>query len=385
MKLQEFQSKKIFKEHNIPVPDGIAAGNVKTAICNLKKFKKYPLVIKAQVLAGGRGKAGGIKIAKNKKEAEKYIKSILGMNLITHQTSAQGIKVRKILIEECADLLKEYYFGMLIDRSKKDICIIVSSAGGMEIEEIAKEKPEEIIKINIDPNIGLRAFHIFDLIKSLKLTKETQQGFANIIKRLYNLFIAIDASLVEINPFGLLKDNTWLAIDAKILLDDNSLFRHPNLEKLRDVYEEDELERLARIKKVNYVRLDGNIGCMVNGAGLAMCTMDLIKHYGASPANFLDIGGGAKAEQVTEALKIIVKDPKVKGILINIFGGIVRCDEVAKGFVEALKTLKLDLPVVIRLTGTNQDIGINILKEQKIAVFSEMDDALKEIVKKVKL
>lgn len=383
MKLHEYQSKKLFRAAGISVPRGVVVSRPEQAARALDRIGGFPVAVKAQVLAGGRGKAGGVKLARSRTQAMKSVKSILGMKLVTHQTGPAGVNVRRVLIEEGQKIDREYYLGVLADRANRSITLIASAAGGMEIEEVARTRPKEVIRVGIDPLIGIRSYHLNELVISLGIDREHSRGFQELVRRVYGLFIEKDASLVEINPLTLLKNGEWMALDAKVVIDDNALYRHSDLARGRDSSEDDPLERLARARKVNYVRLDGNIGCMVNGAGLAMATMDMIKLFGASPANFLDIGGGAKAEQVTAALKIILKDPNVKGILINIFGGIVRCDEVARGFAEAMKILKVRVPVSIRLTGTNEKEGRRILKEQGFSVYSTMEEAIQDIVRRI--
>jgi succinyl-CoA synthetase beta subunit len=372
VKLHEYQSKRIFAKYGVPIP----TGDVATSPAQAQEIAKQlggPVVIKSQVLVGGRGKAGGIKVAKNAHEAELLAEQILGMNI-------KGITVDKVLVDEAADIKEEIYLGIVIDRALRKPVIIASASGGVDIEEVAKKNPEAIIRLPIDPQIGLMDYQARDLAFDLGLRRDFINQFVQIVKGLYQVFISSDASLAEINPLVVTGQNRLLAVDGKIVLDDNALFRHADLAELRDIQEEAPAEREARRAGLSYVKLDGEIGCMVNGAGLAMATMDIIKHYGGEPANFLDIGGGAKAEKVAAALRIILSDPKVKAVLFNIFGGITRCDEVARGILEALNEVKTEVPMVARLVGTNEEEGRRILAEANFPSASSLGEAAQKAV-----
>lgn len=384
MKIHEFQAKELLKQFNIPVPEGSVAENINEALIKGKNFN-YKCVLKAQVHAGGRGKAGGVKLAKSEEEFKKNAQEIIGMNLISHQTGPEGKIVKKILIEEVKEIGKELYLGIVIDRSTASPVIMASSAGGMEIEEVAAKTPELIIKEYINPMMGLQRFQVLNIIKKLGFPKEAQKEAVTLITNLFKLFIEKDCSLAEINPLVITKDNHVLALDAKLGFDDSALFKHEDIQLLRDLDEEDPLEVDASEYKLNYIKLDGNVGCMVNGAGLAMATMDIIKIAGGSPANFLDVGGGATVEAIENAFKIILKDKNVKAILINIFGGILRCDNLAKGVVEAANNVNIDLPVIIRLEGTNVKEGKEILKNSnlKFSIASTMAEAAEMVTKAV--
>ncbi len=372
MKLHEYQSKRIFAKYGVPIP----RGDVATSPAQAQEIAKQlggPVVIKSQVLVGGRGKAGGIKVAKNADEAERLAEQILGMSI-------KGIAVDKVLIDEAADIKEEIYLGIVIDRTLHKPVIIASAAGGVEIEEVAKTHPEAIIRLPIDPQIGLMDYQARDLAFDLGLRRAFINQFVQIAKGLYQAFIDCDASLAEINPLVVTGLERLLAVDGKMVLDDNGLFRHTDLAELRDVQEEAPAEREARRAGLSYVKLDGEIGCMVNGAGLAMATMDIIKHYGGEPANFLDVGGGAKSEKVAAALRIILSDPKVKAVLFNIFGGITRCDEVARGILDALEEVKTNVPMVARLVGTNEEEGHHILAEANFPSASSLGEAAQKAV-----
>jgi succinyl-CoA synthetase beta subunit len=372
VKLHEYQSKRIFAKFGVPIP----TGDVATSPAQAQEIAKQlggPVVIKSQVLVGGRGKAGGIKVAKNAHEAELLAEQILGMNI-------KGITVDKVLVDEAADIKEEIYLGIVIDRALRKPVIIASASGGIDIEEVAKKNPEAIIRLPIDPQIGLMDYQARDLAFDLGLRRDFINQFVQIVKGLYQVFISSDASLAEINPLVVTGQNRLLAVDGKIVLDDNALFRHADLAELRDIQEEAPAEREARRAGLSYVKLDGEIGCMVNGAGLAMATMDIIKHYGGEPANFLDIGGGAKSEKVAAALRIILSDPKVKAVLFNIFGGITRCDEVARGILEALNEVKTEVPMVARLVGTNEEEGRRILAEANFPSASSLGEAAQKAV-----
>jgi succinyl-CoA synthetase beta subunit len=372
VKLHEYQSKRIFAKFGVPIP----SGDVATSPAQAQEIAKQlggPVVIKSQVLVGGRGKAGGIKVAKNAHEAELLAEQILGMNI-------KGITVDKVLVDEAADIKEEIYLGIVIDRALRKPVIIASASGGVDIEEVAKKNPEAIIRLPIDPQIGLMDYQARDLAFDLGMRRDFINQFVQIVKGLYQVFISSDASLAEINPLVVTGQERLLAVDGKIVLDDNALFRHADLAELRDIQEEAPAEREARRAGLSYVKLDGEIGCMVNGAGLAMATMDIIKHYGGEPANFLDIGGGAKSEKVAAALRIILSDPKVKAVLFNIFGGITRCDEVARGILEALNEVKTEVPMVARLVGTNEEEGRRILAEANFPSASSLGEAAQKAV-----
>lgn len=372
MKLHEYQSKRIFAKYGVPIP----RGDVATSPAQAQEIAKQlggPVVIKSQVLVGGRGKAGGIKVAQNANEAERLAEQILGMSI-------KGIAVDKVLVDEAADIKEEIYLGIVIDRTLHKPVIIASAAGGIEIEEVAKTKPEAIIRLPIDPQMGLMDYQARDLAFDLGLRRAFINQFVQIAKGLYQAFIDCDASLAEINPLVVTGAERLLAVDGKMVLDDNGLFRHTDLAELRDVQEEAPAEREARRAGLSYVKLDGEIGCMVNGAGLAMATMDIIKYYGGEPANFLGVGGGAKSEKVAAALRIILSDPKVKAVLFNIFGGITRCDEVARGILDALEEVKTDVPMVARLVGTNEEEGHHILAEANFPSASSLGEAAQKAV-----
>ena len=355
MKLHEYQSKRVFARYGVPIPQGDVATTPEEARRIAARLGKR-VVIKSQVLVGGRGKAGGIRLANSPDEAEDIADQILGMNI-------KGLTVKKVLVDEAAAIATEIYLGIVIDRAQHQPVMMASSEGGVEIEEVARVTPERIFRINIDPSLGLQQYQGRELAFSIGLPKDLVSSFVKIAQGLYQTFIDCDASLAEINPLVITGEGKLLAVDGKILLDDNALFRHFELAEMRDADEETPEEQEARRHGLSYVKLDGEIGCMVNGAGLAMATMDIIKLYGGEPANFLDIGGGAQADKVAAALRIILSDPNVKAVLFNIFGGITRCDEVAKGILEALKSLRSDVPMVARLVGTNETEGRRILAE----------------------
>ncbi len=372
MKLHEYQSKRIFAKYGVPIPKGEVAVSP-TKAREIAQLLGGPVVVKSQVLVGGRGKAGGIKLAKSPEEAESYAEQILGMDI-------KGLTVEKVLIDQAADIQKEIYLGIVVDRAVGKPVFIASSEGGVEIEEVAKTNPEAIIRQAVDPLLGLVDYQARNLAFELGLRGKAIVAFVRIAQGLYKAFINSDASLAEINPLVVQGDGSLLAVDGKMVLDDNALFRHPNLAEMRDLQEEDESERAARLADLSFVKLDGEIGCMVNGAGLAMATMDIVKHYGSEPANFLDIGGGAKAEKVATALRIILADPKVKAILFNIFGGITRCDEVAKGILEALNEVPTDIPMVARLVGTNYEEGRAILEAANFPSAQSLGEAAQKAV-----
>jgi succinyl-CoA synthetase beta subunit len=380
MKIHEFQAKKILKKYGVPIPRGEVA---KTPAKAQKAAEKLggKTVVKAQIHAGGRGKGGGVKVVGTPDEAFQAAKQIIGMNLVTHQTGPEGQKVKQVLIEEGLDIAKELYVGIVVDRAQAAPVIMVSEAGGMDIEEIAATSPEKILKVAVDPATGFMGFHARKLSFGLGLGKDLMKQAFSLFSQLYTIFIEKDATLVEINPLVITSDNRLIALDAKMTFDDDALFRHPDIAKLHDSDELDRLEVEASQHKLNYIKLDGNVGCMVNGAGLAMATMDIIKLAGGSPANFLDVGGGASAEQVESAFRILLADKKVKVVLINIFGGILRCDRVATGMVEAAKKVDLALPMVVRLEGTNVDEARKILKESglKFEVAMDFRDAAEKV------
>lgn len=383
MKIHEYQAKKILSQNNIKVPKGYVSDSLKDAL-NIAETLGYPCVIKAQVHAGGRGKAGGIKFAKNKDDASSFIESILNKNLVTIQSAPFGQPVNTILIEQPCDIKKELYVGMVVDREFDKICIITSSEGGMEIEEIAVKSPEKIIKQWVDLSIGLRGYHIQNLHKQLNLPQSLYKDFQTCIRGLYNIFVNNDVSLIEINPLCINGQDEIIALDGKIVFDENALHRLPHIVTLMDKKQENHREVLAKESNLSYIALDGNIGCLVNGAGLAMSTMDIIKYSGGEPANFLDVGGSATQENVKDALNIILDDKNVKAILINVFGGIARCDVIAAGIVEAAKDI--NIPIVVRLEGTKVTEGKNILNNSKIKINFATDllDAAKKSVKSIK-
>jgi succinyl-CoA synthetase beta subunit len=380
MKIHEFQAKKIFSEYKIPIPRGEVAKTPEEAKAIAEKLGGT-VVVKAQIHAGGRGKGGGVKVAKNAEEAYQAAQAIIGMNLVTHQTGPQGTKVKQVLIEEGLAVEKELYLGVVIDRAQAAPVIMASEAGGMEIEEVAAKTPEKILKVAVDPATGFTAYHARKLAYGLNLNADLIKKAVPFIASLYKIFIDKDCSLIEINPLVITKDGTLLALDAKMNFDDDGLFRHPEIKELYDVAEQEPLEVEAGKYKLNYIKLDGNVGCMVNGAGLAMATMDIIKIAGGEPANFLDVGGGASAEQVENAFRILLSDKNVKVVLINIFGGILRCDRVATGIVEAAKRIEMKLPMVVRLEGTNVEEGRRILKESglKFEVATTFEDAAQKV------
>ena len=379
MKIHEYQAKGLFRNYSIPVPEGFMAENAESAMEVVEKLG-FPCVVKAQVHAGGRGKAGGVKLAKNKDEAKEHIGSILGMKLVSKQTGPEGQLVRKILIEQGLNIVNELYLAIIIDREKEMPVIIASTEGGMEIEEVAEKTPDLIHKVYIHPVTGMSAFHARELSFRLGLNKTQQKNFTKLLFNLYKLFIEKDGSLVEINPLIITDTDEVIALDGKINFDDNGLYRNPDVTEMRDIHEEDPLEVEASKFDLNYIKLDGNIGCMVNGAGLAMATMDIIKFYGGEPANFLDVGGGTSEERVKEAFNILLSDTNVKAVFVNIFGGIVRTDLVANGIVNALKEVELKVPIVIRLVGTNEAEGRKIIENSGLNFIAET--SLPEAAKK---
>jgi succinyl-CoA synthetase beta subunit len=386
MNIHEHQAKQILKKYGAAVPEGVFALSVDELIEKAKSLKTEKFVLKAQIHAGGRGKAGGVKILNNIEELTKASKELLGKKLITPQTGPEGREVKRLYVEELSSIEKEFYLSCLVDRSSSKIAFISSNQGGMDIEEVSRNSPEKIIttKVNLNEDISNNdceeIIKIFNLIDNLKLEA------ISLIKSIYKMFLSTDASLVEINPLILTQDKRIICLDAKINFDDNSLFRHPDISELRDLNEEDPIEMEASKHNLSYIKLDGNIGCMVNGAGLAMATMDIIKHYGEEPANFLDVGGGASKEKVSAALKIILSDKNVRGVLINIFGGIMRCDVLALGVVEAAKEIKINVPLVVRLAGTNFIEGKKILDNSDLKLISaeNLDEAAKKIIEAIK-
>ena len=389
MKIHEYQGKQIFRSFNIPVPIGYHLENINDSSETIKKVqqesKQEAVVVKAQIHAGGRGKGGGVKFSPNTEDAIDNIKNILGMNLITHQTDKNGQKVRKLLIEEASNISKEFYCAITLDRSETKYVFMVSTEGGVEIEKVAEETPEKIVKIWIDPLLGIKSFQVRKLAFGLGLSGNAFKSATKLFMNLYKCFIETDATLVEINPLVLTNKDEIIALDSKFNFDGNALYRQQQIAELRDTYEEDPTELEASKYELNYIKLDGNVGCMVNGAGLAMATMDIIKISGGEPANFLDVGGAASAETVKNGFKIILSDDNVKSILINIFGGIVRCDRVANGVVQAVKDLGLNVPVVVRLEGTNADEAKEILSKSGLAIIpaSDMKDAADKVVKSI--
>ena len=386
MDIHEHQAKELLKEYNIPTPKGKAVFSVEEALIAAKELPGPVYVVKAQIHAGGRGKAGGVKVVKDLEALKNAAETILGQKLITHQTSSEGKLVQRLYIEDGCDIDSEYYFSMVIDRVSSRISLIASTEGGMDIEKVAEENPEKILSFNIDPTIGFQPFHSRLIANSLNLTGTSFKQAGDFFSQLYKLFTENDASLLEINPLVLTSENDLIALDAKMSFDNNALYRHPKIMALRDETEEDPAEILASKYDLAYIKLDGTIGCLVNGAGLAMATMDIIKLKGSSPANFLDVGGSATKEKVTEAFKIILSDEAVEGILVNIFGGIMRCDIIAEGVVAAAKALSLTKPLVVRLAGTNVDEGKKILSDSglKITPADDLDDAAVKIVNAVK-
>ena len=386
MKIHEYQGKEIFKKHNIATPDGIPAFTIEEALEAYNSLKSDIVAVKAQIHAGGRGKGGGVKIAKNKDEAEKHIKNIFGMNLITHQTGEEGKKVERLYLESGVDIKSEFYAAITLDRSKEMDVFMVSTEGGVEIEKVASETPEKIIKIWIDPLVGIKSFQIRKLAKGLGLDGNAFKEACFTFSKMYECYQKTDASILEINPLVITKDDKVIALDSKFNFDSNALFRQKEILEMRDFTEEDKMEIEASNFNLNYIKLDGNVGCMVNGAGLAMATMDIIKLAGGEPANFLDVGGTASAETVKNGFRIILADENVKSILINIFGGIVRCDRVARGVVQAVEELGLNVPVIVRLNGTNAEEAKEILSNSDVSVIaaSGMKDAAEKAVKAIK-
>jgi len=382
MKIHEYQAKEVLRKYGVPTPKGVPCFSVDEAVKAAQSIPGKVWVVKAQIHAGGRGKGGGVKLAKSLGEVKAYSGQILGMQLKTHQTGPDGQKVRRLLIEEGADIKCELYVGMVVDRVTQKVCLMASSEGGMDIEEVAAHTPEKIHKVFVDPETGLKDAEADEVAAKIGIPPASVAQARAVLQALYKAFWDTDASLAEINPLVLTGDGRVVALDAKINFDSNALFRHPDLVALRDLDEEDAAEIEASKFDLSYISLDGNIGCLVNGAGLAMATMDTIKLYGAEPANFLDVGGGATAEKVTEAFKIMLKNPKVKGILVNIFGGIMQCDTIARGVVAAAREVNLSVPLVVRMKGTNDEMGRQILKDSGLPIISadNMGDAAQKIV-----
>ena len=386
MNIHEHQAKKILKNYGAKVPKGIFAFTVQDLLEKAKTLKTEKYVLKAQIHSGGRGKAGGIKLVNNLDELEKEAKNLIGKILVTHQTGPNGRKVNRLYVEESSAINKEFYLSCLVDRESSKIAFISSDQGGMDIEEVANKNPEKILTTKVEFSDQISEDDCKKIIEIFNLDQEAKEEAIKLIKSIYKMFIETDASLVEINPLILTKDNKIICLDAKMNFDDNALFKHPEILELRDLSEEEETEIEASKHDLAYIKLDGSIGCMVNGAGLAMATMDIIKLYGEEPANFLDVGGGASKEKVSAAFKIILSDKNVKGILINIFGGIMRCDVLAKGLVEVAKEIKINVPLVVRLAGTNFKEGKKILDNSglKLISASDLGDAAKKIVEEIK-
>jgi succinyl-CoA synthetase beta subunit len=390
VKIHEYQGKQLFRKYGVPVPVGIAATSAEDAIAAIPKVQKDGgsdvVVVKAQIHAGGRGKGGGVKVAKTAADAEAAVKKIFGMQLVTPQTGPEGKKVQRILIEQGLAIDHEFYLGMLLDRATGRVTVMASREGGMDIEEVAATHPEKIIRVAINPATGWQDNQSRTLAKALGMEGKIAGELARFMTVLTRAYDELDCSMLEINPLITTKDGKVLALDAKINFDDNAMFRHPELEELRDPNEEDAAEQEAKKWDLSYISLGGNIGCMVNGAGLAMSTMDIIKFYGGEPANFLDVGGGATAEKVTAAFKIITTDPDVKAIFVNIFGGIMKCDTIAEGVIKAVKETGLKVPLVVRLEGTNVELGKKMLTESKLNIISadDMADGAQKVVKAAK-
>jgi succinyl-CoA synthetase beta subunit len=382
MKIHEYQGKEILRQFDVPTPRGIACFSVEEAVSAAQQLGGAVWVVKAQIHAGGRGKGGGVKVAKSLDELRSFAQQILGMQLVTHQTGLEGQKVRRLLIEQGAAIAKEFYVGMVVDRAAQCVTLLASSEGGMEIEEVAKHSPEKIHTVRIDPVAGLGDADAARVARDIGIPDVASAEAVKVLQGLYRSFVEKDAMLAEINPLVLTADDRVIALDAKFNFDSNALYRHPELVDLRDLDEEDPAEIEASKFDLSYISLDGDIGCLVNGAGLAMATMDIIKLYGGSPANFLDVGGGATTEKVTEAFKLMLKNPHLKAILVNIFGGIMKCDVIAEGVVAAAREVQLNVPLVVRLEGTNVELGKKILAESGLPIISgnDMADAAQKVV-----
>jgi succinyl-CoA synthetase beta subunit len=382
MKIHEYQAKAILARHGVPVPRGEVTFNASDAPAIATRLGSSVVVVKAQIHAGGRGKGGGVKLAKSPEEAGSLAKTMLGMTLVTHQTGPEGRVVGRVLVEEGLQMTRELYLSLVLDRASGKFVMMASAAGGMDIEEVADKTPEKIVRVTIEPGVGIVPFEARQLAFGIGLDGPQANKFVKVATALYDAFVATDASLLEINPLVVTAAGDLLALDAKMNFDDNALYRHPDIKELRDLGEEDPLEIEASKFNLNYIHLDGNIGCMVNGAGLAMATMDIIKLAGGEPANFLDVGGGANAEQIRNAFKILMSDKNVKAVLINIFGGILRCDVLAQGVIAAVKELGVPVPIVIRMEGTNVEEGKRLLRESgmKLTTADSMDEAAKKVV-----
>ncbi len=382
MKIHEYQAKELLRKYGVPTPRGVPCFSVDEAVQAAKTLGGPVWVVKAQIHAGGRGKGGGVKLARSVDEAKTLAGQILGMQLVTHQTGPQGQKVRRLLIEEGADIKKEYYLAMVVDRGTQKVALMASAEGGMDIEEVAAKHPEKIHRLAIDPATGVKDAEADDVARKIGIPDASVPQARAVLQALYRAFWETDSSLAEINPLILTGDGRVIALDAKMNFDDNALFRHPEVVAMRDLDEEDPAEVEASKFDLNYIQLDGNIGCLVNGAGLAMATMDIIKFYGGSPANFLDVGGGATTEKVTEAFKIMLRNPSLAAILVNIFGGIMKCDVIATALVAAAKVVSLTVPLVVRLEGTNVELGKKILAESGLPIISaaDMADAAQKVV-----
>ena len=385
MNIHEYQAKELLKKYNVPTVPGFLALDPDSAVSAAEKIGGDVWVVKAQIHAGGRGKGGGVKVVKSLEEVKNKSEEILGMNLVTHQTGPKGQEVRKVYIEKGTNIVDELYLSIVVDRANSRENFIASTEGGMDIEEVAENSPEKILTVDINPSIGIDEKDVISISKALGLDDDLLSKSGSLLKNLYNAFVETDMSLLEINPLVLTGDKELICLDAKVNFDDNALFRHPEIEDLRDPDEEDPAELAANEIGLTYIKLDGNIGCLVNGAGLAMATMDIIKLYGEEPANFLDVGGSATKDKVTEAFKIILSDKSVKGILVNIFGGIMRCDVVAEGVLDAAREINISVPLVVRLEGTNVDEGKRIIEESDLTVISgsDLDDAAQKITKAI--
>lgn len=383
MKIHEYQAKEILRKYGIATPQGIACFSVEEAVNAARELGGQLWIVKAQIYAGGRGKGGGVKVAKSLEEVRQHASAILNMRLVTHQTGPEGQIMRRLLIEQGVPIEQEYYVGLVTDRRQQRVCLMASSEGGMDIEKVAAETPEKIHKVLIDPVTGLNNEQASEMAQKIGISTSVNAQVSKLLRQLYQAFDETDASLVEINPLVLTVDKQVIALDAKMNFDDNALFRHPEIAALRDLDEEDPVEVEASKHDLSYIPLDGTIGCLVNGAGLAMATMDIIKLYGGNPANFLDVGGGATVEKVTEAFKLMLKNPKLQAILVNIFGGIMKCDVIAQGVVAAAREVKLSVPLVVRLEGTNVELGKKILQESNLTIISAdgMADAAEKVVR----
>jgi len=385
MNIHEYQAKELLKEYNVPTVPGFLALDSESAVGAAKEIGGDVWVVKAQIHAGGRGKGGGVKVVKSLEEVKSISEEILGMNLVTHQTGPKGQLVRKVYIEKGTNILDELYLSIVVDRANSRVNFIASTEGGMDIEEVAENTPEKILTVDINPSSGIEEKDVISISKALGLDDDLLMKSGALLKNLYKAFVETDMSLLEINPLVLTGDRDLVCLDAKVNFDDNALFRHPQIEALRDPDEEDPSELAANAIGLTYIKLDGNIGCLVNGAGLAMATMDIIKLYGEEPANFLDVGGSATKDKVTEAFKIILSDRNVEGILVNIFGGIMRCDVVAEGVLDAAREINISVPLVVRLEGTNVDEGKKIIEESDLTVISgtDLDDAAQKITQAI--